>query len=102
LCDKRETCEHNGHCHIACRRDRYVGTVPIVGGETGTGKHSIAALLPPALINHGAAIVYGHGLFTSGRHDFIDAFDKLLKIERTCFEYYFNQIGQIDSFWGPT
>jgi len=97
LCDERDTCENNGDCHIKCSRERDVEGIPILPGETGTGPHSIAVTLPPALADKKAAIIYGHGLFTTGRHDFQDAFQRLLDTEKACFEFYFAEIDRIGS-----
>jgi len=95
LCDERDTCENNGDCHIKCSRGRDVEGIPILPGETGTGPHSIAVTLPPALADKKAAIIYGHGLFTTGRHDFQDAFQRLLDTEKACFEFYFQEVDKI-------
>jgi hypothetical protein len=35
---------------------------------------------------HHAAIVYGHGAFTSSETSFRDALERLALIERTCFD----------------
>jgi hypothetical protein len=41
----------------------------------------------------GAAIVWGHGLFTAAIDDFASAFTRLLDIERYCLERYRDIIG---------
>jgi len=92
LCEDREQCENNGNCHIACTRDRDINGVPILPGESGTGPGSIAASLPLPLIRNRAAIIYGHGIFTTGENDFAGAFQRLLDVERACFENYFERI----------
>jgi ribulose-5-phosphate 4-epimerase/fuculose-1-phosphate aldolase len=43
--------------------------------------------------DHPGVIVYGHGLFTSGRHDFNEAFERLAAIENACRQEYFRRIG---------
>jgi len=96
LCEHRETCENSRDCHIKCTRDRRVGQVPILPGETGTGPYSIAATLPEPLARRKAAIIYGHGVFTAGRYDFRDAFERLLSVEQASFDAYFDNIHQIE------
>ena len=92
MCDQREACENRHDCHTQCNQDRFVGHVPIVPGESGTGPHSIAVTLPALLARHKAAIIYGHGVFTLGKHDFVDAFENLLNVEQACFDAYFDTI----------
>ncbi len=86
ICDE-EGCEFRGSCHTRCNRKRYAGGVPIVPGEVGTGPRGIITTLPPAMEGIGA-IVWGHGLFTTGRIDFTDAFASLIRIEKACFDSY--------------
>jgi len=93
-CVKKD-CALRGQCHIRCDEKRTVCGVPIVPGEVGTGPHGLCNTLPPAVADHGAAIVYGHGLFTVAGTDFNDAFKSMLDIERTCREEYFLRIGQV-------
>jgi len=95
VCEHRETCENSRDCHIKCTRDRRVGQVPILPGETGTGPYSIAATLPEPLTRHNAAIIYGHGVFTAGQYDFRDAFERLLSVERASFDAYFDHIQRL-------
>jgi len=95
LCPERSTCENNGDCHIKCSRERHVRGVPILPGESGAGPHSIAATLPPALVQNKTAIIYGHGLFTAGRDDFRDAYQRLSDTEQDCFDFYFEEIDRL-------
>jgi ribulose-5-phosphate 4-epimerase/fuculose-1-phosphate aldolase len=92
MCDKEPTCELRDLCHTKCTTPRYVGDIPIIPGETGTGADSISETLPPALSGQRGAIIYGHGLFTTGKKDFTDAFANLLQIENACFHEYFARI----------
>jgi ribulose-5-phosphate 4-epimerase/fuculose-1-phosphate aldolase len=85
---RKQDCEHAGRCHTSCPEKRFVEDVPIVPGEVGTGRFGLCNTLPPAMAGHRGVIVYGHGLFTVGRHDFTDAFTHLLDIERMCRETY--------------
>ncbi|MBN1531727.1 MAG: class II aldolase/adducin family protein, partial [Spirochaetes bacterium] len=82
-----ESCGNRGRCHILCDKKRFVGDVPVVPGEVGTGPTGLCNTLPPALTGRGA-IVWGHGLFTTGAVDFTDAFRHLVDIERMCFGEY--------------
>ena len=93
MCDREPTCELRDLCHTKCVTPRYVNDIPIIPGETGTGANSISETLPPALRNHRGAIIYGHGLFTTGENDFTDAFANLLQIEESCFHEYFDRTG---------
>lgn len=89
LCED-ESCANRGACYKKCTRGRFVAGVPIVPGEVGTGPTGISTTLPPALTGRGA-IVWGHGLFTTGRIDFTDAFAHLIDIERACLDAYAEQ-----------
>ncbi|HNR88934.1 MAG TPA: class II aldolase/adducin family protein [Spirochaetota bacterium] len=86
-CDD-DACAHRGRCHVECARERFVGDVPIVPGEVGTGPHGLCNTLPPAMRGRRGAIVFGHGLFTTDAADFTDAFASLIDIERMCLEEY--------------
>lgn len=93
-CDpvEKAACTFNQHCHIKCPKKRFVGSTPIVPGEVGTGHFGLCHTLPPALEQTNAAIVYGHGLFTTGKDDFSEAFAALLKVENLCRNIYFEKI----------
>jgi ribulose-5-phosphate 4-epimerase/fuculose-1-phosphate aldolase len=88
LCDDHESCELSDNCHIKCSKERFINDVPIVPGEVGTGKHGLCNTLPPAINGRRGTIVYGHGLFTLGKKDFVDAFENLLDIEKMCMNEY--------------
>ncbi|MHC1751971.1 class II aldolase/adducin family protein [Humidesulfovibrio sp.] len=119
-CDKLD-CPGLGDCHRACATPRAVvvpampageatadGTaadtaspllIPIVPGEVGTGPYGLCNTLPQALNAEGGrrgAIVYGHGLFATGREDFREAFATLLEVERFCREEYFRRVAELD------
>jgi len=91
LCDKRD-CPNKGLCHINCSERRFLNDIPIIPGEVGTGPRGIATTLPPAMEGRGA-IVYGHGLFTTGKENFTEAFRNLIDIERTAFLTFMESIG---------
>ncbi len=93
-CDKKD-CPNRGQCHIKCTECRTVDGVPIVPGEVGTGPTGLCNTLPPAVASSGAAIVHGHGVFTSGQTDFTEAFKRLLETENRCRELYFEQISAL-------
>jgi ribulose-5-phosphate 4-epimerase/fuculose-1-phosphate aldolase len=88
LCERRG-CEHEGECHIACPYPRAVAGVPVVPGEVGGGPHGLCNTVPPAMRGNPGVIVYGHGVFTTGKTDFNEAFASLLTIEERCREGYF-------------
>lgn len=93
-CD-RQDCEKHGQCHIACTANRTVGDVPVVPGEVGTGPTGLCNTLPPALEYADAAIVHGHGLFTTSTNDFNPAFRAMLDVENASREAYFQRIRQL-------
>ena len=90
--DCRAPCEFAGRCHTHCPRERFVGDIPIIPGEVGTGPHGLCNALPDAMAGRRGAIVYGHGLFTAVRGDFNEAFANLLGIERMCREQYLQRL----------
>ncbi|MFO8184794.1 MAG: class II aldolase/adducin family protein [Candidatus Aegiribacteria sp.] len=91
-CEK-EDCPVRGSCHTSCPEERFVGDIPIVPGEVGTGRYGLCNTLPPAVSGRRGAIVYGHGLFTVSRNDFREAFRNLMAIEKMCREQYLSGAG---------
>ncbi len=91
LCDDMN-CANRGLCHINCSKERFMQDIPIIPGEVGTGEKGIATTLPPALKGQGA-IVYGHGLFTTGTTGFREAFLNLLDIEKKALIEYKKRTG---------
>jgi ribulose-5-phosphate 4-epimerase/fuculose-1-phosphate aldolase len=85
-------CTRRGECHRRCPHDRQIIGIPIVPGEVGMGPFGLCNTVPRAMKNHPAVIVYGHGVFTVGQHDFNDAFARLLAAENGCREEYFRQV----------
>jgi len=81
-------CENRGKCHIKCRRQRFVGDIPVIPGEVGTGPRGLSNTLPPAVQGRRGAIVYGHGVFTVGDEDFRTPFASLSEIETLCRQAY--------------
>jgi len=93
-CDpvEKAACTFNEQCHIKCPKKRFVGSTPIVPGEVGTGPFGLCNTLPLALEQTNSAIVYGHGLFTTGENNFSEAFATLLEVESLCRNIYFEKI----------
>jgi ribulose-5-phosphate 4-epimerase/fuculose-1-phosphate aldolase len=91
-CDETD-CEFDGQCHIRCPKERSIGDIPIVPGEVGTGPHGLCNSLPPAIKGKRGAIVYGHGLFTTGTRDFIEPFENMKAIEDACKKEFLTQVG---------
>lgn len=79
-------------CHVGCSERRYIAGIPVVPGEIGTGHTGIVNTVPLAIKEAGGVIVYGHGVFTSGKEDFSGALALLLDIEGICKEEYFRKI----------
>jgi ribulose-5-phosphate 4-epimerase/fuculose-1-phosphate aldolase len=90
-CLKRD-CPLAGKCHTRCPEKRFVGDVPIVPGEVGTGPWGLCNTLPAAMAGRRGAIVYGHGVFTVGRDDFNEALRSLIAIESMCRNEYFCRV----------
>ncbi len=90
-CEK-EDCGQKGECHIKCKETRDVCRIPIVTGEVGTGVHGLCNTVPKAIKDHDGGIVFGHGLFTIGRHDFNKPFYSLFEIEKKSREEYFRRV----------
>ena len=90
-CDLKD-CKFRGECHIKCTKNRTVNDIPIVPGEVGTGEYGLCNTMPKAIKGKRGVIVYGHGLFTTGKNDFNEAFNNLLQIERECQKEYFERI----------
>ncbi len=86
-CNKKP-CEFENECYRRCPEKRWIDDVPIVPGEIGTGKFGLCHTLPPALEKSKGAIVYGHGLFTTGENDFREAFETMYNIEMMCARRY--------------
>ncbi|HBI15215.1 MAG TPA: rRNA adenine dimethylase [Desulfobulbaceae bacterium] len=90
-CDVAD-CPNRGQCHVRCSLARFIRDVPIIPGEVGTGPTGLCHTLPPAITNRRGAIVWGHGLFTTGTTDFNEPFSNLLDIENMCRQEYFARI----------
>jgi ribulose-5-phosphate 4-epimerase/fuculose-1-phosphate aldolase len=93
-CSKKD-CEQKGSCHIRCPYKRFINDIPIVPGEVGKGPYGLFKTVPEAIKNNRGVIVYGHGVFTTGKIDFTEAFKNLYKIENECIKEYFNRVDTI-------
>lgn len=87
-----ENCICRGKCHVKCPHERFVCGIPIVSGEVGSGANAICNTVPHAIGDHSGVIVYGHGVFTTGKSDFNIPFKNLIQIENTCRTEYFDRI----------
>ena len=87
-------CEEAGcpvtDCWKECDRVRFLGPVPIVAGEVGAG--GLARRVPAVLADGDRAIVYGHGVFTTGTEGFGPAFRAMVEVENLCREEYFRRL----------
>jgi ribulose-5-phosphate 4-epimerase/fuculose-1-phosphate aldolase len=90
-CDIKN-CECRGQCHMRCPHERFVGDIPIVSGEVGSGPYGLCNTVPGAIKGKPGVIVYGHGVFTAGQTDFNRPFKNLINIETLCREEYFNRV----------
>ncbi|MBN1296844.1 class II aldolase/adducin family protein [bacterium] len=95
-CTEDTDCENRNECYRRCPKKRFVNGVPIVPGEVGTGPFGLCRTMPAALRNHPGVIVYGHGVFATGRQDFREAFDTLMTIETECRKTFFERVRQYD------
>ena len=91
FCEKYD-CRMRGSCHVKCPHKRFIGDVPVVPGEVGTGVSGLCNTLVPAMKGRRGVIVWGHGLFTVGKVDFCDAFCNLVDIEKMCFDEYMGKV----------
>ena len=94
LCEEQQTCPVKD-CWRDCGTVRYLGGTPVVAGEIGAG--GIAKNVPPVIAGTGRAIVYGHGVFSTGMDDFREAFQSLVEVEVWCRNEYFRRF---DECWG--
>lgn len=83
-------CEQKGCSITDCWRDcphvRFLGGTPVVAGEIGAG--GLARRVPPVIATTGRAIVYGHGVFTTGRNGFAEAYSSMVEVENWCRHEY--------------
>jgi ribulose-5-phosphate 4-epimerase/fuculose-1-phosphate aldolase len=68
-------------CWKNCDKVRYLKEIPVVAGEVGAG--GLARKVPP-VIDHGIAVVYGHGVFATGEKDFRQPLAAMIELENSC------------------
>ncbi|HIJ80267.1 MAG TPA: aldolase [Desulfuromonadales bacterium] len=90
-------CEDTSNCSITdcwkeCPHVRLLGGTPVVAGEIGAG--GIARNVPPVIGTTGNAIVYGHGVFSTGMRDFREAFEGMVEVENWCRSEYFRRFDE--------
>jgi ribulose-5-phosphate 4-epimerase/fuculose-1-phosphate aldolase len=91
ICEEKESCSITD-CWKECAKVRFLGGTPVVAGEIGAG--GIAKNVPPVIGRSGAAVVYGHGVFTLGMTDFREAFQALVDVENWCRTEYFRRFDE--------
>ena len=91
ICNEKETCL-TADCWKDCTKVRFLGDTPVVAGEIGAG--GIARNVPPVIGTTGSAIVYGHGVFSTGMTDFREAFQSLVDVENWCRAEYFRRLDE--------
>ena len=91
ICDEKESCL-TADCWKDCTKVRLLGDTPVVAGEIGAG--GIARSVPPVIGTTGTAIVYGHGVFSTGKSDFREAFQLLVDVENSCRLEYFRRLDE--------
>jgi ribulose-5-phosphate 4-epimerase/fuculose-1-phosphate aldolase len=84
LCEQKDCTVTD--CWRDCPYVRFLGGTPVVAGEIGAG--GLAKRVPPVIAGPGRAIVYGHGVFTTGRKGFAEAFKAMVDVENWCREEY--------------
>ncbi len=95
LCSEQTSCQVTD-CWRACPKERALNGTAVVAGEIGAG--GLARNVPPAMSRSGGrAIVYGHGVFTSGKENFQEAFSAMIEVETWCRQEYFRLF---DERWG--
>ena len=90
LCERKD-CSITD-CWKDCQEVRFLGGTPVVAGEIGAG--GLAKRVPPVIAGSGRAIVYGHGVFTTGRKGFAEAFRSLVEVENWCRQEFRRLLGE--------
>ena len=87
-CDLRDS----GLCHRQCPHQRRAAGVSIVAGEVGGGPWGLCRSVPACVLTDGAAVVYGHGVFTAAKKDFNEALYRMAAVENECRREYFRRV----------
>lgn len=90
LCEEKE-CK-TADCWKDCAKIRELGGVPVVAGEVGAG--GLARNLPPVMGTRSLALVYGHGVFAIGRHDFSEPLSAMINFENWCRNSFIQRLEQ--------
>ena len=90
LCERKDCTITD--CWKDCQEVRFLGGTPVVAGEIGAG--GLAKRVPPVIAGSGRAIVYGHGVFTTGRKGFAEAFRSLVEVENWCRQEFRRLLGE--------
>ncbi|HBF89070.1 MAG TPA: hypothetical protein DDX39_10550 [Bacteroidales bacterium] len=94
ICDNIN-CSNADDCYTKCRNERNIGNTPIVSGEVGDGKFGLYKTVPEKISNE-TVIVYGHGVFATGKTNFNEAFNNLLNTELNCVDEYLRLIEKFE------
>ena len=89
------SCTQRDTCHKRCPRERFVCGVPVVAGEIGGGEFGLDKTVPETLKEYESVIVYGHGVFCTGKDDFRLPLQNMLKIENKYREEYLRLITRL-------
>jgi len=87
LCE--EECQ-TADCWKDCEVVRELNGIPVVAGEVGAG--GLARNLPPVIGRRQLALVYGHGVFATGRQDFAQPLSAMLQFENWCRAHYLERL----------
>lgn len=91
-CTLECTLRGSGLCHRQCPHQRGAAGVSIVAGEVGGGPFGLCQTVPERVLADDAAVVYGHGVFTSAKTDFNEALYRMAAIENECRREYFRRV----------
>lgn len=91
---RKDSCDLST-CYRSCTEQRYVSGIPLVSGEIGTGPTGLVNTVPQSMAANAAAIVYGHGIFSSAPDSFRPAFELMQSAEETCMREYFAKIRRL-------
>lgn len=90
ICNENN-CKNKDNCYTKCTTKRTIQNTPIVSGEVGDGKYGLYRTVPDN-ISKGSVIVFGHGVFASGKDNFNEAFENLLTTEISCINIFIELI----------
>ncbi len=80
-------------CWKECPKVRYLDDTPVVAGEIGAG--GLARKVPPVIAGPGKAIVFGHGVFTTGTEGFREPLQRMIDVENWCRDEYFRRLDRV-------